>query len=346
MSRFFAMRGLIVTVLLVAGFLSFVAWAANRPVGAGAGTVRFVIAQGDGPARIAARLADAQLIRSTAFFELTVWSRGHRSAFQVGAFDLSPKWTTRQIELALATGKPASRETVFTVIEGWDLSDIAASLTRAGLSSPSDFATVAGESAKPASGLPDFSGDFPALSDKPRRASLEGYLFPDTYRVYNDANAETIVRRMLQNFETKLTPAMRQEIQRRGETVFSAVTIASIVEREVRSDADRALVADIFWRRAAAGGDLEADSTVNYCTGGSSAAVSVADTQIACPWNTYKYPGLPQGPIGNPGLSALTAAVYPKPNDYWYFLTDAQGNVHYAVTYDEHLANKRKYLKS
>jgi UPF0755 protein len=69
------------------------------------------------------------------------------------------------------------------------------------------------------------------------------------------------------------------------------------------------------------------------------------DTKVNCPWNTYKSPGLPVGPIGNPGLSALTAAVYPQPNNYWYFLTDAQGNVHYAVTYDEHLANKRKYLK-
>jgi UPF0755 protein len=338
------MKGIIVVILIIAGFLGLVAWTANRPVG-GAGTVRFVVTQGDGPARLATRLEDAQLIRSAVFFEMTVWSRGHRSAFQVGSYDLSSRWTTRQIEYALATGKPAPREVTFTAIEGWKLSDIADDLASAGLASKASFAAVAGESARSTSGLPDLAADFPALTDKPQTASLEGYLFPDTYRVYADANALTIVRRMLQNFEAKLTPAMRQEIQRRNQTVFSTVTVASIVEREVRSVADQKLVADIFWRRAAAGQALQADSTVNYCTGGSQASVSAADTKVNCPWNTYKFPGLPIGPIGNPGLSALTAAVYPEPNNYWYFLTDAQGNVHYAQTYEEHLANKRKYLK-
>ena len=150
---------------------------------------------------------------------------------------------------------------------------------------------------------------------------------------------------MLENFETKLTPDLRAEIARRGLTVFDAVRMASVIEAEVRSDDDRAMVSDIFWRRVAAGRGLEADSTVNYCTGKSQAAVDYKALSVDCPWNTYKYKGLPAGPIGNPGLSSLRAAVFPKANPYWYFLTDADGNVHYAKTLDEQVANKRKYLK-
>lgn len=338
------MRGLVVTAVIIAIFAGLIAWSSNRPVG-GAESVLFVVAAGDGPSVIAERLADAHLIRSAAFFKLTVWSRGHRSVFKAGSFEISPRQTTRQIEYALATTDPASREVTFTAVEGWDLADLATALERAGLASKKSFAAVAGESVKSTKGLPDFSADFLALKDKSKTASLEGYLFPDTYRFFVDASVTDIVRRMLQNFESKLTPVMRQEIARRDRTIFEAVTIASIVEREVRSDADRALVADIFWRRAEAGRGLEADSTVNYCTGGNAPAVSQEDTEIDCPWNTYKWRGLPPGPISNPGLASLTAAVYPQKNDYWYFLTDKSGGVHYAKTYEEHLANKRKYLK-
>jgi len=120
--------------------------------------------------------------------------------------------------------------------------------------------------------------------------------------------------------------------------------MASVIEREVRSEEDRALVSDIFWKRVEAGRGLEADSTVNYITGHSKPSVSYEETRIDHPWNTYKYRGLPPGPIGNPSLSSLIAAIRPKANPYWYFLTDPQGKVYYGRTLEEHSAN-RKYLR-
>lgn len=338
------MKGLIITLFLLIGFGSFVLWNANRPIG-GAGSVLFNIAKGDSVQRISERLQDAHLIRSAKFFQLTVWSRGHRGDFKTGSFEISPRLTTRDLELQLAGAKPVSNEVEFTAIEGWTLDDIATALEKQRLTTKAAFAAQAGISAVQAAKLPDWAASFPVLSDKPALASLEGYLFPDTYRVYADGNVSQVIRRMLANTEAKFTPAMREQAQAHDRTVFQILTMASVLEREVRSDADRAMVADLFWRRVDSGRGMEADSTVNYCTGKSLASVSYADTKINCPWNTYKYKGLPVGPIGNPGLSTIKAALSPTPNTYWYFLTDKDGNVHYAKTLDEHNANKRKYLK-
>lgn len=318
----------------------------GRPVG-GEGNVLFHIAQGEGVKAIAERLEEAKLIRDDAYFLFLVWRRGTAGGFKAGSFELSPMLSSGEIERVLTQGKPVSNEVTIRVLEGWTLDDIADYLAKQGLVSKEEFAAEAGRSAAFAEkgALPDWASAFPALSDRPATASLEGYLFPDTYRVYADAGAKGIVRRMLENFERKLSPELRAEIERRGKSVFEIVTMASVIEREVRGATDMAMVSDVFWKRVEAGRGLEADSTVNYITGGSKPAVSYAETRIDHPWNTYKYRGLPPGPIGNPGEAAIRAAVYPKSNPYWYFLTDAEGNVHYGKTLDEHNANKAKYLR-
>jgi UPF0755 protein len=191
----------------------------------------------------------------------------------------------------------------------------------------------------------DLSEEFPFLAEKPAHVSLEGFLFPDTYRLYREAGPEDIVRTMLRNFDRKIDAELRAKIEASGRSFYEIVTMASIVEREVRTDESRRRVADIFWRRYDIGMALQADSTVNYVTGKSLAAVSFEDTKVDSRYNTYKYPGLPPGPIGNPGLAAIRATVDPLPNDAWYFLTDAEGNVHYGRNLDEHNRNKARYLK-
>lgn len=338
------MKALFISLLLFIGFGSFVLWSANQPIG-GKGSMLFNIAKGDSVARIAERLQDAGLIRSAAVFRLTAWSRGDRSAFKAGSFELSPGMTVREMEAVLADAKPISNEVAITTIEGWTLDDIAGYLSKQGLTTTQAFAAQAGSSAAQGEKLPDWNASFSILNDKPAGANLEGYLFPDTYRVYPNGNVSEIVRRMLADMDAKFTPAMRADAAKHGRSVFQILTMASVLEREVRTDADRKMVADLFWRRVDTKHGMEADSTVNYCTGKSLASVSHADTKVECPWNTYKYRGLPVGPIGNPGLASIEAAIGPTPNDYWYFLTDKQGNVHYGKTLDEHNANKRKYLK-
>jgi UPF0755 protein len=160
-----------------------------------------------------------------------------------------------------------------------------------------------------------------------------------------DVKTEDLVATLLRNFGAKLTPTLRAKAAEEGRPLFDVVTMASIVEAEVRGDEDRRMVADIFWRRLDVGMALQADSTVNYVTGKGHASVSLEDTEVESRYNTYKYPGLPFGPICNPGLSAIKAAVDPKPNAYWYFLTDKEGTVHYGKTLDEHNTNKAIYLK-
>jgi UPF0755 protein len=128
-------------------------------------------------------------------------------------------------------------------------------------------------------------------------------------------------------------------------TLHEVLTLASIVQREVRKESEMKNVADVFLKRLSIGMALQADSTVNYITGGDDPSISLDDRDIESPYNTYQNPGLPPGPISNPGLDALTAVIHPASNPYLYFLTDDLGNVYYARTFDEHLANKAKYLK-
>ena len=350
------MKGLVATLILALAFGGFLFSQSGRPVGLspealakgeGDSSLLFNVSSGDGAKDIAARLKDGHLIRSQNYFLMLVWRRGTKDEFSSGAFELSPSMSAGEIERALTQGKPVSKERSITLLEGWTLDDMAEYLEKEGVASQKEFYAEAGESAKfvGQAGLPDWAAAFPSLADKPATASLEGYLFPDTYRIYADAGAKGVVRRMLENLESKLAPDVRAEIARRKKTVHEIMTMASVIEREVRGAEDMAMVSDVFWKRVEAGRGLEADSTVNYITGHSKPSVSYQETRIDNPWNTYKYRGLPPGPIGNPGLAAIKAAVYPKANPYWYFLTDMQGNVHYAKTNDEHNANRAKYLR-
>ena len=339
------MKGLLITLLLAIGFGGFVFSQAGKPVSKEPSDVLYVIPQGSGVRAIAESLEKAGLIRSPRYFMYVVWRRGHQDAFKAGAYELTPSMSTREIEALLAKGEPVSNEISVTLLEGWTLDDMADHLQSEGFASREEFFAEAGKSAIVAqSSLPDWAASYPALASRPAGASLEGYLFPDTYRVYADGGAKALVRRMLDNFERKLTPELRAEIKASGRSIHEIVTMASVIEREVRGDEDRALVSDIFWKRVDAGRGLEADSTVNYITGHSKPSVSYEETRIDHPWNTYKYRGLPPGPIGNPSLSAIVAAIRPKANPYWYFLTDPQGKVYYGKTLEEHNEN-RQYLR-
>ncbi|MEK7545567.1 MAG: endolytic transglycosylase MltG [Patescibacteria group bacterium] len=338
------MKRLFTASILGLFFAVFVFSQAGSPVSKEASTILYVIPQGSGAKAIAEGLEKAGLIRSPRYFLFTVWSRGDQEKFKAGSYELTPSMSTREIEALLAKGTPVSNEISVTLLEGWTLDDMADYLQAEGIASIAEFYAEAGESAKPASGLPDWAASYPALASRPSDTSLEGYLFPDTYRIYADGGAKAIVRKMLANFEAKLAPELRAEIRAQGRSVHEIVTMASIIEREVRSDEDRAIVSGIFWKRVDAGRGLEADSTVNYITGHSKPSVSYEETRIDHPWNTYKYRGLPPGPIGNPSLSAIVAAIRPKATPYWYFLTDPQSKVYYGKTLEEHAAN-RKYLR-
>lgn len=323
-------------VLLYLGyFLSVI----TQPVSNNPAPVTFVIQPGEGVNQISQNLKDAGLISSMWNFEVYVWLRHWGTRLQAGEYVIPQNATIREVAQLVAAGKDAVVERSITVIEGWTISDIAGYLEREQVVSAAEFTAATQRLAD--------RQLVSALADKPNGASLEGYLFPDTYRVYRGATGEEIVLKMLNNFEAKLTQELREQIKASGHSIFETVTMASIVEREGRHPEDGPVIAGIFWKRLDAGWALESDATLNYVLPRdqqkpSLGAAELANTSL---YNSYKYKGLPPGPIANPGIRALQAAAQPQKSPYWFFLTTPDGTTKFGATFEEHVANKRRYLQ-
>lgn len=248
---------------------------------------------------------------------------------------------------------PPREEINITIIPGWTLRQVASDWVNKGLfGNEDDVYKFLGKPVYKYGGLgnsaPDLTELFPdffILKEKEKNASYEGFIFPDTYRIYKDAKPEEILRKIFDNLEKKITLEMREEIKKQNKTFFEILTMASIVEKEAPDALSMAKVADIFWRRLNTKWALQSCATVNYVTGKTTPAISLQDTQIDSLYNTYKYRGLPPGPISNPSLTAIKAVIYPEKNEYWYFLSDKQGNIHYSKTLEQHNYFKNKYLK-
>ena len=279
----------------------------------------FVVPAGASVRQIAEDLKEREVIGSVFLFKVYAALSGSSRTLQQGVFELEPGMSVRDTILVL-TRAQAPNELTLTFIEGWTREEMGTYVARAGVGSVSDWDRVA-------------------------RPDLEGYLFPDTYRFFPDVTMEEIVERMREEFDRKVDSDLRAEIDRQGKTLHDVITMASIIEREVRGTEDRKMVSDIFWKRVAIGMGLQADSTVNYITGNDTPSISYEDREIDSPYNTYKYRGLPPGPISNPSLDSIRAAIYPTSNDYYFFLTDPEGDVHYAKTLDEHNVNRAKYIR-
>lgn len=197
----------------------------------------------------------------------------------------------------------------------------------------------------------EWKDQYDFLKSKPDNLSLEGYLFPDTYQIFASSSPKELVIKMLNNFDNKLTPEMRKEIERQGKTIHEIITMASIIEKEApifgqKDLKDAKIVAGIFYNRLDIGMALQSDATLSYVFNDKKPVHSGDELDVDSPYNTYKYRGLIPGPICNPGIAAIEAAIYPTENDYLYFLTTLDGSqIHYAKTHDEHVRNKYKYLK-
>ena len=265
---------------------------------------------------------------------------------------LIDKLTHRQPEPVIQ----AAPEETIRLLEGWTNRDIAQYFERQGKWQGEEFLEVAGfprvdyRGEKDLPPLNDWSEEFSFLSDKPKYYGLEGYLFPDTYRIYASSTVSDVIEKMLSNFDAKLTDKMRADIKKQGKSIYSIITMASIVEKEAplnyanSDNRDARIISGIFWNRLKIGQGLQSDATLSYIFGDNDPAHSGQELEVESPYNTYKYRGLPPGPICNPGILAIEAAIYPLSTDYYYFLT-AGDKVFYARNYDDHLQNKYQYLR-
>jgi len=307
------------------------------------------IAAGSGSRKIGEILKKEGVIRSKWIFVAYVILSNRASKLKPGNYDFKSDTTVLQTAKELVRGE--SSEEVIVIPEGWSVKDIAFYFENKGMFQAEELMELAGfpnVDYRKAREMPvpkDFSADFSFLQDKPLYVGLEGYLFPDTHRVFRVAKLEDIVRKMLDNFDKKLTLEMRTEILRQKKTIFEIITIASLIEKEVRSDEDRALVSGVLWKRLEFGIPLQVDATISYITGKKGERISKEETKIDSPFNTYKYHSLPLGPITNPGISSIRAAIFPKNSPYLYYLSTPDGQTVFSKTLDEHNEAKVKYLK-
>jgi UPF0755 protein len=172
----------------------------------------------------------------------------------------------------------------------------------------------------------------------------EGYLFPDTYFFYDDTTPDEAVSQMQADFHARLA-TIATATSAFGKPMSDIIKMASLVEKEATSTADRRIIAGILWKRLAQSYPLQVDPPFYYFLGKDSSELTLADLATDSPYNLYENKGLPPTPIDDPGLDAILATVTPTATPYLYYLSDSKGNMHYAVTYDQHLANKAKYVK-
>lgn len=343
------LRWVILLGLAYAGWCALVMFGLNLSSGAQVGQpLHFTVAKGSSYDALEKNLVTQWPRKKFTGLPLKVYVKltGIDRKLVPGDYTVLPPQTAKRFVESLERG-PDQGET-FTIIPGWDLRDIANALVKSGrVSSTQEVYTLLG---KPAAwGKPVYQpNNLVVFADgKPANVSWEGYLAPETIAFANDATIADIARKFSEHQMDLFTPQMLADIKTKKRTVHEILTMASLLEREVRSAKDKAIVSDIFWKRHDVNMGLQADSSVHYATAKEGSVFTTnADRDSNNPWNTYKYPALPPGPIAVPSLASIKAAIYPEANDYWYFLTTLDtGEVKYGKTLAEHNANVYKYLR-
>jgi len=267
----------------------------------------FLVERGQNLFQIGENLGKEGLIKNRFFFDFYVLTQGAQRKLQAGQYYFSSSISIAEITKKIISGDVA--KIIITIPEGFTVKQIE---ERLGLELPGK--------------------------------NLEGFLFPDTYQFPLGVGGDEVVKKMKDNFDKKLTADLREEIERQGKTIFEIVTMASLIEKEVKTKEDKELVSGILWKRLKNNIPLQVDATITYITGKRTTRISKEETQIDSPYNTYKYLGLPIGPICNPGLESILAALYPKSSQYWYYLSVPEEETIFSKTLEEHNIAKAKYL--
>jgi len=310
---------LIILCLIFVGVTGFSSWIYlnSKPASAQTSATNFLILKGTAASVVGDNLQKAGLIRNSLVFKLYLYASGRQKALVAGEYSLSPNLSLFEIVDQLAHGP---KEIWVTIPEGLREEEIVEKYIKAFGLENADAETFR-------------SGFLQAVSGK------EGYLFPDTYLFPKDATPQLVVTKMLSTFDKKV-----------ASVTYDQLVMASLIERETRTAAERPIVAGILYQRIVMGMPLQVDATVQYVVANEKTGwwpeITLEDRKVKSAFNTYLILGLPPAPIANPGLSAISAAINPEKSDYLYYLHDAQGMIHYAATLEEHNLNIKKYLVS
>ena len=325
---------LILVLVTAAGLVAWVSLEASRPYKGYSGTEQFVdIPVGAGLSSIGRRLVQSGVVRHEIVFRVEVARSGAGRRLQAGEYRFDSPVTVAEVVAKLARGDVYLRPITFR--EGLTIREMAEVYEQRGFGTAAEFraATKAAHLVR-------------ALDQDAR--DLEGYLFPDTYALPRRATAEQLVARMIGELEKVLTPELRQRAAARGLSVRELVTLASIVEKETGKAEERPLVAAVYTNRLKIHMPLQCDPTVLFAlekAGNFSGNIRRDDLQIDSPYNTYRYPGLPPGPIAAPGRASLEAAASPASVPYFYFVSRNDGSHVFSTTLAEHNRNVYEFQK-
>jgi UPF0755 protein len=311
----------------------------SRAIGTDPTPIHFVVNSGDTPRTIAKNLVAMKLINDADLFVDYVRLQGLDTTLEAGTYFLNQTQNLKQIAVALTD---ASLSVIpFRSLEGWRIEEVESAIDRNPLFdfTGKDFLAVAGPGA-------EVDANFAQKVGLPPGASLEGFLFPDTYQLPAGITPIKLRNSLTQEFEDTVGEQLFNDARAQGFSMFQIVTLASIVEREAVHDDEDPLIASVYRNRLSKGMRLEADPTVQYPIGFRGGRwwplISPLEyTSIVSPYNTYLNSGLPPGPIASPGMAAIRAAIYPAESSYYYFRASCTrtGYHEFATTYDEHLAN-------
>lgn len=312
-SRYAWVVAFVLALAIVVGYGAAFSPPANFPVGS-----IVSIASGESAPDVAAQFAQAHIIKHPRVLRAVLRIAGASDQLQAGAYLFSRPEDVFVVAYRLVTGAYGIPPVRITFPEGETARDYAVRIHEA---------------------FPDISETSFLSLAKP----YEGYLFPDTYVFSPSSSADSIVQTMRANFNTKM-PLLSAEVSASRHSLSDIITLASLVEREARSVENKRIVAGILWNRLALGMPLQVDAVFGYIRDRDTYSPSLADLKIDSPYNTYTHKGLPPGPISNPGLETIDAAIHPTKTDYLYYLTGKDNLMHYATTFAEHQVNRQKYL--
>ncbi len=291
-------------------------------------TILFKVKSGMGLGQVAHSLGDHGIIRSSSLFQLQVRLRGGANQIHVGIYEFRPSMPPRRIYLDLIEGRGAERALI--IPEGFNIQEIATAIEKSGLGKRREILSSAYD--------PTFISKRQIETN-----SLEGYLFPDTYRFPLGISAQEILATMVQTLRRKLSPALLKQISEQNLSIHQTLTLASVIEKETSVDGERPLIAAVFLNRLRKNMRLQSDPTVIYSLPHFDGNLRRRDLSFDSPYNTYRYKGLPPGPIASPGLDSIRAALNPADVDYLFFVATRKGGHKFSRTYREHLKAVARY---
>lgn len=305
-------------IILCCAGAFFAAWFLSRSPSAEERTVTVEISSGSSVSDIALLLHKEEVIRSPLLFTFLARVTKADTLLGSGVFLFKMPMNVFSVLTQVRLHRYGITRTKITIPEGTPLS------LMAGMFSAS---------------LPNF--DKSKFIEETR--GMEGYLFPDTYFFFANATSGPVISVLSDNF-IKKTAALKSEAEAAQKNWNDVIVMASLIEEEAVTDADRKIISGILWARIDRGMKLQVDAPFVYMLGKASSEITIADLSHDSPWNTYLYKGLPPAPISNPGLLAIDAALHPTKTNYLFYLSDKNGDMHYAKTFEEHKLNKAKYI--